>query len=165
MLSLTKKTEYALIAMSHLARRDGKLASAREIAERYSLPLPVLMNILKKLNHENLVDSVRGAKGGYRLAVRSEDLSLTRLIEAIEGPVRLIDCADFDHDRGTDHGDMCVRMGGCPIRGPVMKVHRRLQEFLSTITLADIVRQTIPGEPLAVQLAPAQPGTQGMTGA
>ena len=70
MIVLTRKTDYALVAMAHLAHHPGEegISSARDIADRYHVPLPVLMNILKTLNREGLVISVRGARGGYRLA-------------------------------------------------------------------------------------------------
>ncbi len=140
MLALTKKTEYALIALAYLADRRERFSSARQIAQAYSLPLPVLMNILKALNHEGLVESTRGARGGYKLAAEPEAVSLTRLIEAIEGPVKLIQCADHDHDQAAEgRGYVCERMGKCPIRGPVLQVHERLNNFLSDLTLADVV--------------------------
>ncbi len=67
MLTLTRKTEYGLIAMCHLARIGRKVVSARDIAEEHNVPLALLMNVLKKLNRAGLVNSVRGARGGYVL--------------------------------------------------------------------------------------------------
>src|SRR5262245_55281119 len=91
MLALTKRTEYALIALCHLARQP-ETVSARDLAHRYAVRLPLLMNVLKTLNHNGLVRSVRGAHGGYRLAVPADKLSLARVAEAIEGPMRLVKC-------------------------------------------------------------------------
>ena len=149
MLTLTKKTDYALIAMAYLAERPGQFCSARQISREYSLPLPVLMNILKTLNHHKLVVSTRGSKGGYRMAGEPGQISLARLIDAVEGPVRFVQCVDRAEE------DCCVS-GGCPIRGPVLKLHAKLNEFLEAATLAELVgRAGPPAE--AAPVTDAQP--------
>ena len=82
MLSLTKKTEYALIACCYLARVNRGVVSARDIAQQHSVRVPLLMNVLKVLNQRGLLKSARGARGGYTLAVPADELSLARVIEA-----------------------------------------------------------------------------------
>ncbi len=136
MLGLTRKTDYALVALVHLARAGSKLASAREIADRYHVPLPLLVNILKTLSHAGLVESVRGARGGYRLAAEAESITLNRLITAIEGPVRLVACSAAA-DR-VEAAGLCELAPSCPVLSPVRKVHQRLAEFLDSVTLAEI---------------------------
>src|SRR3954469_11808548 len=69
MLSFSRKTDYALIALAHLAGRAGQTASAREIAETYRLSVSLFIKILKVLQHKAIVRSVRGVKGGYQLEV------------------------------------------------------------------------------------------------
>lgn len=140
MLGLTRKTDYALIALTHLARSTTPLASAREIADRYRVPLPLLVNILKTLSHDGLVESVRGARGGYRLALQPERITLKRLITAVEGPVRLVPCVGAA-DRAEAVG-LCDLAPWCPVMSPVMKVHHRLAEFLDGVTLAEIADDT-----------------------
>src|SRR6516162_3683133 len=85
MLCLSKKSEYALIALGYLAERSGEIVSAREVAERFELPLPLLMNILKSLNRSGWLDSTRGVRGGYRIGRALENVSLHDLIQAIDG--------------------------------------------------------------------------------
>ena len=131
MLTLTKKTEYALIAVAYLAERAGQSCSARQISAEYELPLPVLMNILKTMNHSGLVISTRGAKGGYRIGEDPANISLARLIDAVEGPIRFVACV------GKNDADCCI--GDCPIRKPVLRLHQKLNEFLEKTTLAEIV--------------------------
>lgn len=143
MLLLTRKTDYALVAMVHLARRAEALVSAREIAGRSHLPLPVLMNILNALAHCGLVRSVRGSRGGYRLARRPEDVTLADIIEAIEGPVGLTMCGSAT--RG-DFEPRCRLEASCLAREPARRVHRRLREFLSRITLAEMAAGTESAE-------------------
>jgi Rrf2 family protein len=133
MLTLTRKTEYALIAVAHLARVGQKVVSARDIAEQHCVPLPLLMNVLKKLNRTGYVNSVRGARGGYVLAVEPTNLTLVDLIQAVEGPVHLTRCTNSASDART-----CDIMGTCPIRGSLARVHHQLRNFLSKITIADL---------------------------
>ena len=134
MLSLTKKSEYALIAICHLARVGDRIVSAREIAEQHEVPLPLLMNVLKKLGQTGHVRSVRGARGGYTLALPPGELSLATLIEAVEGPVRLVNCVPGPGGPRR----ACVRTNVCSIRWPVHKVHDRLLRFLGGISVADV---------------------------
>lgn len=152
MIALTRKSDYALIALSHLAQAREGLSSAREIADRHKVSLPLLMNILKQLTRAGVVESVRGARGGYRLVVNAEEMSLGELIGIVEGPVRLVQCADVNaHPK-------CDRMLDCPVRSPVLRVHRRLKRFLAEVPLAEII-----GRP-ASEVAPSgQPVEDGIS--
>lgn len=140
MLSLTKRTEYALIAVCHLARAArGRVVSARDIHEQHGVPLPLLMNILKRLSRAKYVRSLRGARGGYELAVPPEELTMTALIEAVEGPVQLVRCADLDRQNRR-----CALTRRCPIQRAVHRVHFRMRAFFSGVTIADLVADAGP---------------------
>jgi len=132
MLALTKRTEYALIAVGHLARQVGGLCSAREIADRFGLKTPLLTNVLKSLHQNGLLHSVRGASGGYRLAGDALQLTLLDVVEAVEGPVRIVSCADGAGE------DSCDLHGTCPIRRPLTRVHELLKEFLDRVSVAEL---------------------------
>ncbi len=136
MLTLTRKTEYAMIAVCHLIRAGQKVVSARDIAEAHGVPLPLLMNVLKKLNRTGHVNSVRGAHGGYVLAADPDKMTLDELIEAVEGPVHLVRCVNSEKD-----GRQCTLTGPCPIRGSVRKVHYRLRDFLKSVTMAELAAE------------------------
>jgi Rrf2 family protein len=138
MLALTRKTDYALIALTHLAQNAGVVCTAREIAEKFHIPAALLMNVLKTLNQGELVKSVRGAKGGYSLAIEPEGVSLASIIRVIEGPVRFVQCSG----ESSDHVDECELSEVCPIKLPLQRIHARLENFLRQITLADIVRDS-----------------------
>jgi len=141
-LALTKKTGYGIIAMSDLAGLDGeKLHSAREIAERFDLPTSLMMNVLKELAAKGYVESVRGARGGYRLACDPRSVSLAELITALEGPIQLAECILPAGRRGKD--GICRMVDRCPIADPVHHIHRKLVDFLKTLTLAEVV-QSVP---------------------
>lgn len=133
MLTLTKKTEYAVIAACHLAHVDDGVVSARDIAECYGIRLPLLMNVLKSLNQWGLLRSERGTRGGYALVNSPAKIALSQLIEAVEGPLRLVRCAvPYEDDRPCELGR------NCPVRGPLIKVHHLFGSFLNDVTVADL---------------------------
>ncbi len=135
MFTLTRKTDYALIALSHMAHNPGGVFTAREIAERYHIPPALLMNILKTMCHGELVRSIRGAKGGYTLAMPAERLTLAEIIAVIEGPIRFVQCTGRHSATDAD----CDLLDVCPVKRPVQRIHEKLSIFLEQITLAGIV--------------------------
>jgi Rrf2 family protein len=145
MLSLTKKTEYALISLGYLAERPGKTIAAREVAEAYNMPGPLVMNILKTLHHANLISSTRGTKGGYRLTADLAATSLRQLIEALEGPVYLTECVGPKAAPCPTNGQSecerpdCRVYGACPIMAPVRALNNRFLGLLNDVKLADLV--------------------------
>lgn len=145
MLTLTRKTDYALIALSHLAANQGRVVSAREIAAKYRVPLALLMNLLKLCAAHGLVESVRGARGGYRLGKPPGQITLVELVEAIEGPLRLSQCHGLAEPQGNiqpaDKDSSPCQVGSCcPVRVAINSVHMRLQGFLSEMTIADVAQ-------------------------
>lgn len=135
MFALSRKTDYALIAMSELARRGDRWATAREIAVSARVPLPVLSNVLHLLRQSGLVAASRGARGGYRLAREPHEIALSELVEAVDGPFRLTVCCND----GDEHPEArCDLEPTCQIRGPVLQVHERLRHFLGNVTLDQI---------------------------
>ncbi|MFQ5806698.1 MAG: RrF2 family transcriptional regulator [Phycisphaerae bacterium] len=133
MLTLTKKTEYALIATCHLARVGQRVVSARDMAHLYGVRLPLLMNVLKTLNQQGILRSVRGARGGYTLAIGPKSITLSRLVEAVEGPPRLVKCALPQPDDPP-----CELEKTCPVGPPMGRVHRLFREFLKSVAVADV---------------------------
>jgi Rrf2 family protein len=150
LLSLSKKTDYALIALAYLAEHPGRTASARQIADERALPPPLLMNILKDLHHAGIVRSSRGTKGGYQLAVDPASVSLHKMIIALEGPVRLIECANdnCEHETAAE-AEECRVSGRCAVQAPLQALHHRLVRFLQDVTLADVI---LPGRRIDVPL-------------
>src|SRR5580700_5265945 len=123
MLKLTKKADYGLIALKHLAT-SGRIgaASAKEIADTYGIPLPLLAKILQKLTKTGLLVSVPGSSGGYKLAKRPQKISALEVIHAIDGPVILTACF-------TAHGH-CDQSEKCTVREPLRKVHEAIIHLL-----------------------------------
>ena len=133
MLTLTKKTEYALIAACHLAHVENEVISARDLSEIYDIRLPLLMNVLKLLGQAGIVKSARGPRGGYSMGRKASLVTLSDLIGAVEGPARLVKCALPQLD-----DPKCELSGRCPVRLPLGKIHRRFSDFLKSVTIEDL---------------------------
>ena len=144
MLTLTRRTHYALVALTHLAHCLDRVSSAREIAELYRVPLPILMNILKTLAQHGMVTSVRGARGGYKLATDAREISLHMVVKALEGPVHLFQCSQSDEPGA---GTICKRQSSCPVTATARKVSSRLQEFLDEVTVAELAEEHVVTAP------------------
>ncbi|MCP4251223.1 MAG: Rrf2 family transcriptional regulator [bacterium] len=137
MIALTRKSDYALIVLSHLAQSPETICSARGISDQYRIPLPLLMNIMKQLTKSGFLESVRGARGGYRLGRDTAQMSLKELIVALEGPIRLVQCAAEEEATQS-----CGQSPWCPVKAPALRVHDRLEQFLAEVTLAEIIGAT-----------------------
>lgn len=145
MLSLSRKTDLALVALADLARRAPEGASARQISERYEIPLPMLMNVLKQLMRQGLVDSSRGTKGGYRLALPPGQITLADIITVFEGPLQLTQCCSHAEPAAhEDESGACGMEPRCPTKEPIRKVQAMFERFLRDVTLASIVSDTVP---------------------
>ncbi len=145
MLKLTKKADYGLIALKHLATRpNSKSASAKEIAERYHIPLPLLSKVLQRMAREGFLRSEQGTNGGYRLARDAQAITALEVIRAIDGPIILTSCF-------TEHGE-CDQSEQCSVRGPLRKVHEGILRLLGSISIADLSQdemQDVAGESFA----------------
>jgi len=146
MISLSRKADYALVALAYLGRahqRGDNATSARRIVEQFDLPPALLMNILKDLARIKLVRSTRGTNGGYTLARDPAEISLLDIVIAVEGASPLTPCA-CDRDELPILGQESCRIAPhCPIRGPIQRLHRRLQQFLAEVTLADLIQTEV----------------------
>ena len=136
MLKLTRKVEYALIALRYMQRNSERnCTSAKEISSLYSIPLPLLSKILQNLSRANIIHSIRGPHGGYLLNANPEKLSMTELINILEGPLGIIDCS-IDSE--------CTQLETCNIKTPITKVNNAIISLLNNITLSDI-SEKVPG--------------------
>jgi Rrf2 family protein len=135
MLRLSKKSDYALIAMKHLATRTdtGAAASAREISEAYDIPLELLAKVLQRLVRSRLLVSVQGTRGGYRLARPASQLSVADVIQAVDGPVTVTACSTDDHN--------CDQYSKCSIRDPLWKIKNRILDALNTVSVAEMAAE------------------------
>ncbi len=131
MLKLTKKADYGLIAMKHLAEHGEQCAiSAKDLAEAYGIPQEALAKILQRLVRGGLLVSQQGTKGGYVLARNPRLISVLEVIRVIDGPLLLTACSEGDAD--CDHATLCT------VREPLRKVSLSIQQVLSKLTIWDL---------------------------
>jgi Rrf2 family protein len=142
-LQISRKIDYALRAMIHLAGLpDGRIASLQDLSSILHIPREFLAKILKVLAARGLVRSARGAHGGYQLARPAGQISFLEVIEAVEGPVQLNVCLD-DKDR-------CDVSAGCTMY-QVWKIGQdRMLEVYRRTSLAQLASE--PNEPVPISL-------------
>jgi len=139
MLKLTKKADYGLISLRHLATGRHVSASAKDISEAYRIPLPLLSKVLQKLVKAGLLLSEQGTNGGYRLARDPHEISALEVIRTLDGPIILTHCF-------TEHAEPveCVQSTLCPVREPLRKVHEGILRLLSCISIFDMSQEESP---------------------
>ncbi len=146
MFKLSKKADYGLIAVKHLAtHRNVHACSAGEIAEEYGISGTLMAKVLQKLAREGLVLARHGATGGYQLAREPGQISALEVISAIDGPVLITSCV-------TNHGN-CDTTERCTIREPLRRVNESILQVLSTVSIAQLSED--PQEPSLVELSAA----------
>lgn len=133
MLRLSKKSDYALISMKHLAMRPDSSSSAREISEAYDIPLELLAKVLQRLVRARLLASEQGTRGGYRLARHAATISVADVIQAVDGPVTVTACSTDDHN--------CDQYSKCSIRDPLWKIKNRILDALTTVSVAEMAAE------------------------
>ncbi len=132
MLRISKKSEYGIIALKYMLNQPkGTVIRAKEIAETYRISSEIMAKILQKLARKGIVQSYQGAKGGYLLTKDGAGISLSEIIETIDGPVGIVECMS-DAECG------CRQLDHCNIRDPFRLIQKQFKTFLSGISLADI---------------------------
>ena len=131
MLKLTKKADYGLMAMKHLAEFGaGSSCSANDIAEAYDIPPAALAKILQRLVKAGLLASHHGTHGGYALARSPRTISALEVIKAIDGPLFITAC--------VTHRGACYQSAKCTVREPLRKVNESIQQVLGRINISDM---------------------------
>ena len=141
MMRLSKLTDYAVVIMVVMGRRQGQVFTTLRLAEETGVPQPTVAKLVKLLSRGGLLTSQRGANGGYRLDECPTDIAITRVIAAIEGPIALTACVE-----GTD--DSCTVEHLCGMRGNWNKVNAAIEQALQNVTLADMSPAPIDFSPV-----------------
>ena len=137
MLRLSKRSDYALIALRHLATQGDKpSASARELAERFDIPVELLAKVLQKLARAGVLVSHQGLRGGYVLARPAAQISVADIIVAVDGPLTVTACSDQDQT--------CDQYAKCNVRDPLWRLKDRIVSALASCTLAELAMDPPP---------------------
>ncbi len=156
MLKISKKADYALMALQHIAAvqfgdvTPGRVVNTKEIAEEYNIPLELLAKVLQTLAKHALIESHNGPKGGYALARRAHEITIAQILESIEGPLGITDCS---HEK---NGEFCMQQENCHIRTPLLKVQDSIAQLLNSMTLQDMMG----GIPLITIQSPTAQGVE-----
>lgn len=139
MLKLSKKADYGLIALKHLAMhgREGA-ASASDIAEAYGISAPIMAKVLQKLARNGLVVARHGSTGGYTLAREASRITALDVITAIDGPLFITSC--------VTHRGQCDQSSTCTVREPLRRVNDSILEVLNKVTISQMTDESPSSE-------------------
>lgn len=129
---LTRKSDYALRAIVYLALNSGRVVSAREIAQNLKIPYKFLTQIFLELSRKEILTSQRGSKGGAVLKKNPAELTLLEIIEAVDGPISLHQCA-------AEFNEPCYFEGRCPIKEKLKNLEDKIRQRLQLTTIAKII--------------------------
>jgi len=138
MIHFNRKTEYALLAIEHMIRKEKQsspVISTREISETYHIPYNLLAKVLQKLAVKGLIKSVQGTKGGYVLAKQPIDITVADIVEIFDGPFAVAEC--FNGEKIT-----CPQWDGCLIKSPFYELNHKIYDLLSQTTVADLAQKS-----------------------
>ncbi|HET7591599.1 MAG TPA: SUF system Fe-S cluster assembly regulator [Rhodanobacteraceae bacterium] len=133
MIRVSRLADYASAVMASLARHPGEVLPAAAVAEETRLEMPTASKLLKRLARAGLVESFRGAAGGYRLARAATDISLAEIVEALDGPIGLTAC------RIGRTG--CARQPYCTVSHGWQGVGAAIDSALRAVSLADMAQR------------------------
>lgn len=135
MFKLSRMADYGVVLLSTMARQQEARYSATELSVRTTLPAPTVSKILKLLSKADIVNSTRGAHGGYALSRPPVAITVAEIITAFDGPVALTACVG-----GSD--DSCAVESLCPMAGGWNKINLAVKTALDSVTLADMLSDT-----------------------
>ena len=148
MLRLSKKADYALMAMKHLATRaDGASSSAREIAEAYDIPVELMAKVLQRLAREGLLASHQGTRGGYQLSREASAISVADVIQAVDGPLTVTACSTEEEN--------CEQYSKCSVRDPLWKIRERIIVALQTCSITELASEAAEPALISISRPPA----------
>jgi len=131
MIRLSKKADYSLMALKHILAKESEPSSAREIAQAYGIPFEVLAKLLQRLTRKGFLVSQHGTRGGYSPARASGAITVRDVLEAIEGPLAMLDCSN-------PRKGPCDQERNCQVRKPLSRVEQKVLDLLGRTTLREI---------------------------
>jgi len=129
MLKLTRKLEYALIALRHMQDKGDTFISAKKISDMYLIPQELLAKTLQQMVKLNYIKAAQGPRGGYRIRKGLSEISMTQFMEDLEGPIGIVDC-NINSD--------CIQLDNCNIRLPIKQINNNIRAIFNEIRVGDI---------------------------
>ena len=129
MLKLTRKLEYALIALRHMQDKGDTFISAKKISDMYLIPQELLAKTLQQMARLNYIKATQGSLGGYRIRKGLTEISMTQFMEDLEGPIGIVDC-NINSD--------CIQLDNCNIRMPLKQINNNIRAIFNEIRVGDI---------------------------
>jgi FeS assembly SUF system regulator len=143
MIKLGRLTDYAVTLLTQMTGSGDTIWAASDLAEKTGLPLPTVSKVLKQLAKSEVVQTKRGAAGGYRLAKPAAAITVAAIVEAMDGPIALTECTESgDHTCGVEEV--------CPMSGHWNKLNRAIKRALEDVSLADMLLAPPPFTPRAM---------------
>jgi FeS assembly SUF system regulator len=141
MIRLSKLTDYGFVLLTRFGdNSDKKWLTARDLAETTGLPLPTVSKLLKTFSKGGMLQAHRGANGGYSLARPASMITAADVIEAVDGPLGITDCACGDHK-----DNVCAIEEHCPTKPHWVRISRKIRDALTDVTLLEL-SQSVPSE-------------------
>ncbi len=134
MLRVSKLTDYGIVVMGHLANEDDRPHTAAELAGETQMNQPTVSKVLKVLTREGLLESYRGAKGGYRLSRPAGEISMAAIIDALEGPIAITEC--------SNEPGICDQESHCSMRSNWQWINQTIFKALDALSLEEMARAT-----------------------
>ncbi len=135
MFQLSKRVEYGLIALRHMAKgHGGQIYTVKEIAEQYNLPYDLLAKVMQKMAKRHFIDSYQGVRGGYILTKSPASLTIASIIDGIEDKptIAIVQC-------GSGSEENCTLHDCCTIKDPLVKLQGNLNKMMSEMTVMELV--------------------------
>jgi len=135
MLRLSKKSEYALMAVKYIALQNGKACvTAKEISQSYNIPYELVCKVLQRLTKNNVITSFQGAKGGYRLSKLPSDIFLIEILSAVEPDYKITNCM-----KQNSSEEDCQHFNCCRIRNPLIKIQNEIDNLFKNISVTEFI--------------------------
>lgn len=139
MLKISKKIEYGLISMLYMEQKQaGDLTTSRELAEKFQIPQEMGCKVLQTLAKKGLIESCQGVKGGYRLHKPLEKIKLAEVVDALEGPICIVNCGIS----GIEPQEYCAQAASCNLKDGIKALQVQFLEFFNNVSLNELQRHS-----------------------
>jgi len=133
MIKINRLSDYAVVMLAQLASEPDEALTTTKIAEATALPIAIVRKLMQQLRDADLVQATQGHKGGYQLSQPAKQITLSKILTAIQGDLALTQCSQADHD--------------CPVHCQYhfakhwQHINASLNSMLTNITLADMMQE------------------------